>query len=295
MLKHMQNTLIKRIDDGDIMGISIRKLQLLELEIAKEIKRICEENQIDYFLIDGTLLGAIRHKGFIPWDDDMDIGMTTENYNRFLEVAPNQLDERFFLQTSSIDKNIGYVFAKVRMKHTHFIEKVTDGLGIQDGIFVDILPYDKADSSMIRSSHMRKLQLLCKIKMLKAGYRLNNITKKPLNRLVNDILAWIPVSKEKIDSKIESEIQKGIISGNEYYIERDGMFKGTYVFRREYVDELIDVKFEDTLFKAPKNYDDFLKSAYGNYLEYPSDEERSVGHSVKGVELERPFESYFSQ
>lgn len=61
----MQNTLIKRIDDGDIMGIPIRKLQLLELEIAKEIKRICEENQIDYFLIDGTLLGAIRHKGFI--------------------------------------------------------------------------------------------------------------------------------------------------------------------------------------------------------------------------------------
>lgn len=78
-----------------------------------------------------------------------------------------------------------------------------------------------------------------------------------MNRLVNDILAWIPVSKEKIDNKIESEIQKGIVSGNEYYIERDGMFKGTYVFRREYVDELIDVKFEDTLFKAPKNYDDF--------------------------------------
>ena len=77
-----------------------KELQLLELEIAKEIKRICDENNIDYFIIGGTLLGAVRHRGFIPWDDDIDIGMTVENYERFINVAPSKLDCRLFLQLS---------------------------------------------------------------------------------------------------------------------------------------------------------------------------------------------------
>ncbi|MDE5990369.1 MAG: LicD family protein, partial [Clostridia bacterium] len=83
----------------------LRKVQLLQLKIAKEIKRICDKNNIDYILDSGTLLGAVRHKGFIPWDDDMDIAMTREEYNRFIDVAKIELGEEYFFQTWDTDNN----------------------------------------------------------------------------------------------------------------------------------------------------------------------------------------------
>ena len=77
----------------------LRKVQLCQLEIAKEIKRVCEENGIGYFLCCGTFLGAVRHQGFIPWDDDLDMGMLREDYEKFLEIAPEKLDSRFCVQS----------------------------------------------------------------------------------------------------------------------------------------------------------------------------------------------------
>ena len=114
--------------------ISSVELKKLELEIAKEVKKICDENNIDYFIIGGTLLGAVRHKGFIPWDDDMDIGMTWNNYQRFLKLAPEKMDDRFFIQTCQTDLNYHNIFAKVRLRNTHMIEKVTENIEICDGI-----------------------------------------------------------------------------------------------------------------------------------------------------------------
>lgn len=277
------------------MDIQLKDLQLLELEIAKEIKRICEKNKIEYFIIDGTLLGAVRHGGFIPWDDDMDIGMTTSNYEKFLEIAPHELDSRFFLQTEKSDEKSGYIFAKVRLNHTHFYEAITDGLKIHNGIFVDIIPYDNASFEMTKSFHMKKLQLLCKLKMLKSGYKLNRITQKLSRKVINILLSMIPVPKTVINSMIEQEIKKASLTGNDYYIERDGMFKGTYVFKRDFVDELIPIQFENTIFMAPKNYDAFLTSAYGDYMVYPPEAERLIGHSVQGIELELPIECYFNK
>lgn len=105
------------------MNLEIRDLQMLQLEIAKEVKRICEINQIDYFLAGGTLLGAVRHQGFIPWDDDIDIGMKLTEYKKFLVCCKDQLDERFELQTWDLDLSYGMPFAKIRLCNTTMEEK----------------------------------------------------------------------------------------------------------------------------------------------------------------------------
>ena len=87
----------------------LRKVQLTQLEIAKEIRRVCEENDIPYFLTCGTLLGAVRHQGFIPWDDDMDVGMLRENYEKFCRIAPEKLKPEYCWQTWYTDPNYEWI------------------------------------------------------------------------------------------------------------------------------------------------------------------------------------------
>ena len=99
----------------------LRNVQLVQLEIAKEVKRICEQNNISYFMDGGTLLGAVRHKGFIPWDDDLDFGFTRDNYEKFIATAKKNLSSEFFLQTWDSDREYGYAFAKIPIPTTLMI------------------------------------------------------------------------------------------------------------------------------------------------------------------------------
>ena len=277
--------------------LALRELQKLELEIAKEIKRICDENGIDYFIIGGTLLGAVRHEGFIPWDDDMDIGMTIENYNRFLEIATRQLDSRFFLQTNISDPNYYNVFAKVRLNRTHMLEKVTENLDIHNGIFVDIFPYDAASERVAHSkAYMTMLQLLGKTSLLKHGYNLNGITEKRTSRIVNLMLKYLPVPVKQIDKILYARFQSHDNKHKqEYYIERDGMFKGNFVFSKKYFDTLEELSFEGIKFKAPTDYVEYLRDAYGEFMKLPPADEREKGHSVRDVILDNSFENYIHE
>ena len=122
----------------------LKKLQETQLEILDEIVRICEKYGLHYFLMFGTLIGAIRHKGFIPWDDDLDIGMPRDDYDKFMEVAKTELDERFYLQNSDTEPRYWLSFANVRKNNTLFDEASLAKMpeDIHKGIFVDIFPLD---------------------------------------------------------------------------------------------------------------------------------------------------------
>lgn len=120
----------------------LRGLQMVELGILREIDRVCREYGIRYFLDSGTLLGAVRHGGFIPWDDDVDVGMLRPDYERFLEVAPKALGEGYVVCEPRANPCCAGMFAKVWKRGTKFFTAETMEAGIDQGIFVDVFPYD---------------------------------------------------------------------------------------------------------------------------------------------------------
>ncbi len=120
----------------------LRRLQLTELEILKDIDRVCRAHGIAYWLDSGTALGAMRHGGFIPWDDDIDVGMPRGDYERFLEVAPEALGACYCLATPRTNSRQAALFAKVMLKGTRFATAETQEAGFDQGIFVDVFPYD---------------------------------------------------------------------------------------------------------------------------------------------------------
>lgn len=122
----------------------LQDLHKVEIEILDEIDRICRKNNINYCLVGGTLLGAVRHGGFIPWDDDLDVAMPRNDYEKFIDVCKNELSDDFYLHSIETDKTYWLPFIKIRKKYTIFEEKNIAGLGCKTGIYVDIFPLDDA-------------------------------------------------------------------------------------------------------------------------------------------------------
>lgn len=136
----------------------LKKLQKVEVEIVSEVIRICNKFNLDYFTVGGTTLGAIRHNGFIPWDDDIDIGLIRTDYDKFIKVAPNELRKEFVLQHYETEKATPTYHAKVMKKGTIFLEGYARNIDIEHGIFVDIMPFDKVpDDELLLSKYRKKL------------------------------------------------------------------------------------------------------------------------------------------
>lgn len=134
----------------------LRRLQMVELEILEAVDSVCREYGITYFLDSGTVLGARRHGGFIPWDDDIDLGMPREDYERFLEVAPAALGERFCVTCSRTNPRQAALFAKVMLAGTRFVTDETEEAGFDQGVFVDIFPYDAVCAESDAAKWQRK-------------------------------------------------------------------------------------------------------------------------------------------
>ena len=134
----------------------LRQLQLAELEILKDIDQVCREYDIAYWLDSGTVLGARRHGGFIPWDDDIDLGMPRDDYERFLDVAPAALGDRFRVTCSRTNPHQAALFAKVMLVGTRFVTEETEEAGFDQGVFVDIFPYDAVCAESNAAKRQRK-------------------------------------------------------------------------------------------------------------------------------------------
>lgn len=269
----------------------LRKVQLAELEILQDVSKVCEDNNIPYFLNEGTLLGAIRHKGFIPWDDDIDIGMLRDDFQRFLNIAPEKLREKYYLQTWDNDPQFPFAIAKVRKLGTIFKEvSSTDNEHCE--LFIDIFPFDVFPESIKdQKKQGRTIDWCRKTLMIKNGVKPWRISSNPLIRL-GVWIKYLPYTfcsliydRKKIKEKYNKTTKRFNNQNTGYVFESCcGTNYGKFVFPTQCLNKTSLVEFEGFRFRAPADPDMYLRIGYGDYMKLPPENKR-VNHAVVEVKL----------
>jgi len=271
----------------------LRKLQLDLLEMLIEVDRICRKYQIAYSLDGGSLLGAVRHGGFIPWDDDVDVIMRRKEYQRFYKACKRELDQkRFTLQEYRTDKNYRWGYAKLRRKGTEFVRLGQEHMQSTRGIFLDIFVVDNVpDGYILRRLHymacyvIRKL-LYSELGMKEASSGLKRKWFGCLYRVVprDTIFSW----RNRIAGRCNRK-RTTLVSHMTYPYPH-----GKYGMPAECFDEMMDMQFEGYSFRVFKEYDNYLRELYGDYRKLPPKEERKAHLSVSKIQLLEP-EDIFSK
>lgn len=262
----------------DKILINLRKVQI---EILTEIDRLCQKNNINFFLTGGTLLGAVRHKGFIPWDDDLDIAMTREDFEKFRSIVKNQLNEKYFFDYYDTDDNYYLPFAKVRKNNTTFDEQASKKIDNHKGIFVDIFIYETVDNNISRCFIKAALiQILSDTVLLKKKLIKINSCRHPIFSLVfcafssKFILKFIDFISKRFNGK--SENKKNVVCFNSLLNIRKEFFSLEDFF------PLKKIPFENNKYNGLNNNDKFLTVQYGDYMKLPPIEER-VNHNTLDI------------
>ena len=257
---------------------SVRDVQMKILEVMKYIDKLCRNNSIVYYIMEGTALGAIRHGGFIPWDDDLDIFMTPAEYNRFKEVMEMENNQMFVLQEWRTTPNY-LEYAKVRMNGTTFIEEsFKDRKDLHQGIYVDIMILHKVPEK-------KKIQKLVyyesKFVTLYALTQRNWKAKSSTQRMVVKLLKLLPCKQlVKIFYKNiykYDNMTKGFMYC--YWITPAKFRSG--LFAPDFFAESIDIPFEDTKLLGSAYIKEYLKFRYGDYMKLPSlEQQRAAVHAM---------------
>ena len=255
-------------------SVSKEEIKKISLEILKSVAKFCEKNNIKYFLVCGTLLGAVRHKGFIPWDDDVDIAMPRPDYNRFLKEYS---DDVFKICNPEEGR---HYYAKVYDTKTIKYENGIDYKKYYPlGVDIDVFPLDGIvnDNSIVQKMYKRA-------KVLETLLKLSNqpllIKKSPLSILCR--LVTRTIGSKRLVKMIENNAQKYSYNESDYVIRMRYSFNGfTGALKKDVYEPAIKIEFENTWFYAPRDYDKWLSVFFGDYNKLPPEEERIPAHNAE--------------
>ncbi|WP_052447479.1 LicD family protein [Clostridium polynesiense] len=270
--KDNYKNLEKYIKENDFVIADIDTAHGIMLTILKEIDRICSKNNLKYFLCDGTLLGAIRHKGFIPWDDDLDIAMPREDYELFKEIATKEISEDFFVQTKDTDNEYDIYHIPLKVRHNNSVIIEEKNKSYHQGLYVDIFPIDKVPESKGKALIQKLLSNMWTIKL---PINTEDFPKpKFFLRSFSQLIGFL------IPPSLILKLQLFTLKWNRYskshlYTYGVELTWKTY-FEEEDLFPLQKIKFEDGTFWGPNKPEKILSDLYGDYMKLPPVEERRV-------------------
>ena len=255
------------------------------LRLLRELDRVCKQLNIPYVLYAGTLLGAVRHEGFIPWDDDLDILMLREDYRRFLDEAPALLDADTFYLQKEFSEHWPLFFSKLRLNGTACLEKVhPKDSQMHQGIYIDVFPCDNARQTEIgRRMQFAASKVVIAKALDKRGYDTDSTAKKVFIALCR-LLPQKPFLKMAQYGEPNGDTVHTFLAGAHKYEKN--------VIPRRILTQRCEVTFEGGIYPAPADYDACLHMLYGDYMTLPPPEERLCKEHAILIDTERSYEEY---
>lgn len=285
--ERFRSKLTDKVNEETNRQNTLRQLQLAELEILRELDRVCRKHGLRYYIVGGTLIGAVRHKCFIPWDDDIDVSMPRADFDKLLEVAPSEFSDKLFLQNQKTEKGCYFYYAKLRLNGTYFGEDKFEHINMHKGIFIDVFPLDYIPSQTALQKFIFRgfsclTGFICsKEKTSEFLYKNMSLPFIVSFRLLQCLLPkCLLKSMRKTLGKISNAL-----SDKKLLASLSG-FHGypMEIAPTEWWGDGCDIEFEGYTFKAPSQYDTLLTHMFGDYMELPPVEAR-VNHTVESDKI----------
>ena len=256
-----------------IAGVDLEDIHAVQLEILDVVDKVCKDNGIQYFLSGGTLLGAVRHKGFIPWDDDIDLWMTRKNFEKFKKVIKTQLPDGYFPEDYYSKEAYPLSILKIEKSGTRFVEGVFAHVPLSHCIYIDIFPLDKIWKPVYRL----QTAVLIKLQAIR-DYKIRGVGQNGENKLKD--LIYSSVSLPACRALTEFFMRCLNLLPLKRYNQLSHRGRYWPIFWEDDIEDLIELEFEGKFYPAPRKYDEILTNCYGDYMKLPPEDKQLPIHNI---------------
>lgn len=273
---------------GSLVTKERKKIWAVLLDLLIKFDGVCKKYGLTYYLTDGTLLGAVRHKGFIPWDDDIDVSMPRDDYEK-LQTLGYEFSDPYFLQTPYTDKNYFYSFIKIRNSNTTGLSKAFQYQGFNDGLFLDVLPIDEVEPKQGELVYKRIKQLTvgnsAYMKLSNPNYSKEELVEIGKIANVNPLQSYNEI--QRLASMFNGSRQNYV----SHWVTTMDPFQKKVWFSEDF-DNTIEWEFEGLGFPIPCGFHRYLSLYFGEYMQLPPVELRGNRHKNAIFDPDRPYTEY---